>query len=372
MPVYKDKNIKKKEKWYFEVELGLDENGKRKRYRERGFRTKKEAEEAMIKAKRNFMEGTYTDTKNLTYQELFNQWINTKKDISEATKELYLTYFRIHLNPGIGSYKLNKLSPFIIQRFINTLYDKNLSSSSVKRIYSVVRSSLQYAVRMQLLSTNFADSIEKPKENTMKEVKVWSTSEVKQFISSIEGASRYAIAYKLAVYTGMRQGEILGLRWKDINFEKSYLTVQQKLTHKGKIESGAKNKGSMRNISLNKYIIEELLKHKEIIELEKVDNQNHYQDNNLVVCTEIGTPCHPRNLLRLLYSHIEQSGVSRIKFHDLRHTHASLLLLADVNIKIISERLGHASIRITLDTYAHLLPNMQKEAIKKLDTLFGE
>ncbi|WP_054753939.1 tyrosine-type recombinase/integrase [Piscibacillus salipiscarius] len=128
----------------------------------------------------------------------------------------------------------------------------------------------------------------------------------------------------------------------------------------------------MRNISLNKYIIEELLKHKEIIELEKVDNQNHYQDNNLVVCTEIGTPCHPRNLLRLLYSHIEQSGVSRIKFHDLRHTHASLLLLADVNIKIISERLGHASIRITLDTYAHLLPNMQKEAIKKLDTLFGE
>ncbi|WP_054753942.1 tyrosine-type recombinase/integrase [Piscibacillus salipiscarius] len=165
---------------------------------------------------------------------MFNQWINTKKDISEATKELYLTYFRIHLNPGIGSYKLNKLSPFIIQRFINTLYDKNLSSSSVKRIYSVVRSSLQYAVRMQLLSTNFADSIEKPKENTMKEVKVWSTSEVKQFISSIEGASRYAIAYKLAVYTGMRQGEILGLRWKDINFEKSYLTVQQNLHTKEK------------------------------------------------------------------------------------------------------------------------------------------
>ncbi|MDQ0350362.1 integrase [Alkalibacillus filiformis] len=289
--------------------------------------------------------------------------------IAEETKENYLSYYKNHIGPKLGTLNIRKISPIIVQEFVYSLERKKLASSTVKRIYTIVRASLQYAVKMQILTLNSADLIEKPKENRTREVKVWDKQQVRIFLDSIENASRYTIAYKLAIFTGMRQGEILGLRWQDINFVKKYLKIQQKLTHKGKLKYGAKNKTSMRSVSLSDYILNELIKHKEIIELEKIKYNKEYNNNDLVICTEYGNACHPRNLLRLLYSHIKKTNLPRIRFHDFRHTHASLLLEADVNIKIISERLGHSSIKITLDTYLHLLPNMQQEASEKFEEL---
>lgn len=132
-----------------------------------------------------------------------------------------------------------------------------------------------------------------------------------------------------------RQGEILTLRWKDIHFNNNTFSIKQTLNHAGnKIMAGIL-----------------------------------YTNHDLVVCTNIGTPCLPRNLLRSFYSLIEKIDITKIRFHDLGHTHATLLLAKGVNVKVISERLGHSNIKITLDTYSHVLPTMQEDAVNKIEEI---
>ncbi|OZM58365.1 integrase [Lottiidibacillus patelloidae] len=171
----------------------------------------------------------------------------------------------------------------------------------------------------------------------------------------------------------MRQGEVLGLRWQDIDFDIRTLSVTQTLSHDGKtLNRGAKTKASIRTIALPKETVDKLKHHRKLVEDEKKKAGTIYNDNDLVVCTEIGTPCHPRNILRTMYTVIKKVGLQRIRFHDLRHTHATLLLKQGTHPKIVSERLGHADTRITLDRYSHLLPNMQREVADSFgDMLFG-
>lgn len=172
--------------------------------------------------------------------------------------------------------------------------------------------------------------------------------------------------------TGMRQSEILGFRWKYIDFEHGKLSVVQTLSHDGKtLSSETKTKASMRSIFLNAHILTDLIKHNQIVVQEKDHAGSMYQDHNLVVCTAIGTPVIPRNLLRSFYRIMEEADVPRIRFHDLRHTVASLILGQGVNSKIVQEILGHADVRITLDIYSHVLPSVHKDTAQEYgDLLF--
>ncbi|WP_121604895.1 site-specific integrase [Virgibacillus sp. Bac332] len=184
--------------------------------------------------------------------------------------------------------------------------------------------------------------------------------------------SRYYHAFLLALTTGMRQGEILGLRWKDIDIENETISIVQTLSHKGQeLSVGAKTNSGNRRISIDSNTLSQVLKHRTLQEEEMMVNSPVYNSqNDLVVRTSTGLPLSPRNLLRSFYSIIDKSGIKKIRFHDLRHTHASLLLKQGVNPKIVSERLGHANVRITLDTYSHLLPNLQKETVNNFSKMF--
>ncbi|MFC9600197.1 site-specific integrase [Peribacillus butanolivorans] len=160
----------------------------------------------------------------------------------------------------------------------------------------------------------------------------------------------------------------LGLRWRDIDFENECLYVRQTLTHDGKgFKEGAKSKTG------NRFTLSTLKQHRKQIAAKKLRlGVASYKDNDLDVCSSNGKPINPRNLLRSFYNLIEKSKLPKIRFHDLRHTHASLMLQQGENIKLISERLGHSSVKITLDTYLHILPNMQQEASNRLaDKLFN-
>ncbi|PGW18767.1 integrase [Bacillus cereus] len=173
----------------------------------------------------------------------------------------------------------------------------------------------------------------------------------------------------------MRQGEILGLRWRDVDFETGCIRITQTLSSDGKeILPYTKTKSGSRKVDLPEETIIQLKKQRKLIEAEKLEvGSEVYNNLDLVVCTELGTPTNKINIRRSFNSIIKKAEIPKIRFHDMHHTHATLLLLQGVNPKIVSERLGYADVRITLDTYSHLLPSMQKDtAIKFGKMLFGE
>jgi len=364
MSIRKDNN-----KWLFVIELGKDENGKRRQIMRRGFKTKKEAEEAYNKAKYEIQQqGKCLEPSKLLYKDYLNEWLSNKRhNLSQQTFELYSSNINNHIEPVLGDIQLSKLSALHIQRFITELKNKGLSNSTVERIYSIVNASLNNAVKKELLNKNVATLVDKPKVK-QRELQVWDIKMVQQFLKTArEHEPRLYIAFHLALLTGMRQGEILGLRWQDVEFERGNIVVRQTLSHDGKtLKSGGKSRNSVRSIAIDDATLDTLRKHRRMVVQEKVQLGGKYVDNDLVVCTTKGTPITPRNLSRTWYRLLDRSGLPEIRFHDLRHSHASLLMKLGKHPKIVQERLGHASIKLTLDTYSHIMPNMQEEAAKEL------
>ncbi|MBN8199177.1 tyrosine-type recombinase/integrase [Cytobacillus pseudoceanisediminis] len=350
-------------KWDLVVDVGKDQlTGKRKQKKKRGFKSKKEAEKALTAILNEVNEGVYIEPSKQAYKDYLNAWLKGKEhDLSVQTSTAYKSYLKIHIFPYLGHISLATLTPLHIQGFVGELRKKGLSDTTTKRIYNVVNASLNSAVKMELIKKNPASFIEKPKV-IAKETGIWNLKDVSSFLKSIE-FSQYQIAFLLAVTTGMRQGEVLGLRWRDVDFENECLYIRQTLTHDGKgFKEGAKSKAGNRSIGLDTNTVSALKQQRKKNIIIKLKYGSVYNDNDLVVCTNTGKPINPRNLLRSFNSIITKENLPKIRFHDLRHTHASLLLLQGENIKLISERLGHSSVKVTLDTYSHILPNTQKEA----------
>lgn len=369
MPVYKNEKAKGDKKWWYQFYTGEIKNGVRERITKRGFKTKKEAEKAMIEAKAACQKGQYVEPSKMRFQDYLQEWIGTKRNLGEQTLELYDSYMRTHIIPTLGHIPLAKLTALDIEKFLGTLYEKGLAAATAKRIFSVVNAALNSAVAKDLIAKNVASKVEKPQVARRRELVVWDPAFVSEFLEKTRYASRYWIAVYLAIMTGMRQGEILGLRWSDIDFEKRNLTIQQTVNRHRKIKQGAKTKLSMRSVALSPETIEVLKEHRQLIVQERVALGPEYQNNDLVVCTQFGGPVTQRAIQKVWTRFLKKTGAPKITFHDLRHTHASLLIKQGVHIKVISERLGHSSVTITMDTYGHLMPNMQEDAAAGLDAL---
>ncbi|WP_236013224.1 site-specific integrase [Paenibacillus glycanilyticus] len=181
---------------------------------------------------------------------------------------------------------------------------------------------------------------------------------------------RYYCAFLLALTTGMRQGEILGLRWQDVDLKNRTISVRQILNHDGKsFDVGAKTASGIRSIGIDKVTVDRLEKLKRRTNQEHMQSRNLYEDNDLVICTQLGSPLSPRNLNRSFYRLIEKAGVTKIRFHDLRHTHVVMLLKMRENNKRIAERMGWASVKM-LDRYSHVTPHTQKETADAFGEMF--
>lgn len=253
----------------------------------------------------------------------------------------------------------------LLQNYVNDLKEEGFASSTI------IKGSLDYAVNMELLPSNPAKKIQLPKDKK-KEMTVWDIDEIKAFFK-VASQDRLYPAFHLAITTGMRRDEILGLRWKDVDLDKGILYVRQTLSKDGKkFLSGAKTDSSVRSIKLSNETIAVLRKHKARVAREKLQLGPDYVDYDLVICTSKGTPVNPENLKRTFERLIKEARVPKIRFHDLRHTHATMLLAQGVHAKVISERLGHSNIKTTLDIYSHVLPNMQEEAANQIDALLSK
>lgn len=358
--VKKDQNTKT---WYFILTHGKKEDGKPRQFKKRGFKTKQEAQKAMLELEQSLTLGTYIQPNKILYKEyLLERFLEDKMTkVKKQTLNTYRWIVEKHIIPAIGDVELTKLNPIIIQGLYNRLTkEKALSDENIQKVHTLINDSLKKAERWGLIARNPASLVDRPKA-VKKEITVWDVAEVRQFLKCAKKSGRYYIAFLLALTTGMRQGEILGLRWKDVDFENGCVRITQTLSSDGKeLLPYTKTRSGSRTIDLPEETVTALKKHWLFIRGER-EVVRSYKNLNLVVCTGFGTPTHKSNIRRVFKSIIKKADIPKIRFHDMRHTHATLLLLQGVNPKIVSERLGHADVRITLDTYSHLLPSMQRE-----------
>jgi integrase len=280
-----------------------------------------------------------------------------------------------HLKPTLGHIKISLLQSahiqeYYVQKLSNGKIDGGgLSATSVKHHHRLIFKVLKDAVKWQLLMRNVAEAVTPPKTKKV-EMQIWDNEKVKTFLEESKKSSYFPI-YLTAIYTGMRRGEVLGLRWQDIDFQNNIIYVRQSLQEVKKVGLTFKEpkSGKSRSITITSNITKELKKvYKQQLENKLLFGAD-YNDFDLVFAQKNGKPLQPTEMARNYRKMVEKSGLPYIRFHDLRHTHATLMLQQGIHPKVVSERLGHSTIGITMDTYTHVLPNMQKEAAHQFEQL---
>lgn len=367
--------FKRGDRWAGSVELPRDPvTGKRKRKWASG-RTKDEVEKKLIKVLHSVHTGTYTETSKIILAKYFENWLrDIKPDLTPQTYAGYEIIVNKHLIPKLGNIHLNKLQPIHIQNYITEARKEGradgkggLSSRTILHHYRLLNRALKNAVKLQLITRNVCDAVDSPRPDKFEP----TVPERDAFITILEAAkdTKYEVPVYLAATTGMRRGEVLGLKWEDINFENSTLRVMRALsiTEEGLELKAPKTKKSKRTIVLAPTMIDVLTKHKARQAECKLLLGKDYKKNDLVVCLDDGQPIHPNSFSDGFHDFLKNNKLPRIRFHDLRHTHATQLLELGIHPKIVSERLGHSTINITLDTYSHVMPNMQRDAVQQLD-----
>lgn len=370
MPVYKDEETNT---YYCILNYKDPITGRWKQKKKRGFKKLKDAKAAMAELENALNQREYAkiNPKKMTLGSLLTNWLNYKKmTIRKSTLQTYQYYIKSYIEPTLAKYQIADITPALLQLTYSQLVAE-YSPATVKKTHAILYNALELATKWEYIPNNPATLVEPPKVSKP-EIKVWDIETATKFLRfSASENERTHIAYVIAIMCGLRQGEILGLRWSDVDMKKKIMYIRQTLSHDGKrLENATKTAAGTRSVAFSDVVLQELIKHKKLQARERLRAGSAWQDNNLVVTTSVGTPLNPRSLLRSFKRITRNAGLPEIRFHDLRHTHATALLSAGINPKIVSERLGHSSVEITLDVYSHLLPNMQSEAAEAIERQF--
>lgn len=355
--------IKRGDTYTYIVDVGINPiSGKRKQKTKGGFRKKKDAEAALRKILAAIDDNKYVEPSNETFSSYVEHWFSAyyQKRIKETTAATRRNLLDVHLireNPYANK-PLSKITTEDIDDFYSFKIDQEYSTSYIRKMHQMLHQAFQQAVKWKKISFNpVADST--PPSVKSKEMKIWSLDEINAFLAHSKNDKHY-ILFLLAIYTGMRRGEILGLKWSDIDFDKKVINVQRSLAYipeKGYVLTSVKTKSSRRQIPIPNKVVKELLQHKKVQSEQRLRLGEAYQNLDSVVCTEIGTQQDPRNVIRVFRRLCKSANVTPIRFHDIRHTHASILISEGVDIVKVANRLGHANPKITLGIYSHLIPN---------------
>jgi integrase len=369
-----------KNSWAVVVELGRDPTTGKRRQTWRSVKgSKREAEALLVQLLHQRDTGIDEPPGKISAGEYLQKWLRdyARANTAPKTYRCYEDVVRRHLIPGLGSIPLTKLRPQHIQAYYSQALQGgrldgqgSLSARTILRQHQVLHVALRHAVRWQLLASNPADAVEPPRPERH-EIKALRVDEIRRLLEAADATPHGAVVH-LAVATGMRQGELLGLRWRDVDLEAGALHVQQTcqwLPHQGFVFRQPKTQRSRRSVALSPETVRRLRQHRQRQLEERLFLGPAYQDSGLVFATVLGTPIDPSNLRRAWLGIVRTAGLDHMRFHDLRHAHATLLLQQGVHPKVVSERLGHSGVGITLDTYSHVLPDLQAQAAAQLDAL---
>ncbi len=341
--------------------------------------TKREAETKLREMLSDADKGIILASGKAKVGEWLTEWIETKPKLRPETRKSYALVVRVHLAPALGHLKLSDLQRTHLRSLYGELAAKGLKASTIHRIHAILSSALQDALDDNLIPRNVArgmqlQSIEREEMQTL------DAAQVRALLAIAKG-SHYAALMTLAAYSGMRIGELLALTWDAVDFECGSVRVAHNLTRSKQMGEPKTRKGK-RTISLPLACMDALRAHRvEQIE-ERLKWGDQWQDNNLVFCTLRigncksgqtlpGSPLTARVVTRAFESLLEQAGLPRVRFHDLRHTAATLMLLSGVPVKVASARLGHSTSALTMDVYSHVLPEMDREAADKVGRLLA-
>jgi integrase len=316
-------------------------------------------------------DGVPAPSERLTVGKYLEDWLEaTQHTVRHTTYTRYAQYVRIHTVPHIGNVRLSRLTPSDAQRLYALRLEQGASPTSVKHQHTVLHKAFTQAVRWGFLGRNVLELVDSPRMAK----KEMNTLTVEQVAALLEAArnDRLEALYALAVTSGMRQGELLALRWRDVSLDgvrgKLQVTGNLQKTANGLAIVEPKTRSSRRTINLSDVALDALKRHRTAQLEERLRLGAAWKDLDLVFANHDGGFIGASNLMNRSFKPLLISaGLPRVRFHDLRHTAASLLFQQGVNVKVISEMLGHSSITITLDTYAHVIPTMHEEAARVMD-----
>lgn len=367
--------VKRGKKWAISYYIGKAENGKWIQKMESGFETKRDAEKAL----RSRIEAVESNRSNnlscATVDGFLHYWLDTycKQRLAPNTQRGYRVNVEKHIVPYIGKTPLIKLQPKEIQDLYTKLLALGLSPTSVRYVHNNLHKALGYAVKLQAIPRNPAELVEPPRI-ARHEATPLTPDEVLQLITAASG-TEIAVPVLLAVSLGLRRGEALALRWEDIDFERGVLFVRHSALA-GSVDSfqiaETKTKSSQRTIRIPSYVLAALAARYEVLQERRDSWGKSYNPLNLVCCRESGKPLTTNALHHRYKRVLEDAKLPDIRFHDLRHTNATLMLLNGIPAKVVSAMLGHSSIQLTMDTYSHILPDMQEGATNAMDKLLNQ
>jgi integrase len=361
------------------IELGRDPTtGKRRQKWHAGYKSKKEAERALVELLGNVQQGTYVEPSKLTLvQFLRDEWLPAKQaQLRPTTYEAYRMNCATHIIPALGGRRIQELQPGMLNSFYRSLLNGGrsdgkggLSPKTVRHIHGIIHKALRDAGRLGYVPRNVAEFADLPTRaadadtTAPTELQVWSPTELRAFLAGVAG-DRLAAAWRLAATTGMRRGEILGLRWSDVDLEAGRLAVRVARVRAGNavVASRPKTRAGQRVLHLDEPTVAALRTWRREQLQERMLVGPRFVDSGLVFTMSDGSPITPNRFSIWFRAHVKRLGLPRIRLHDVRHSYATAALAAGVPVKIVSQRIGHATTGITLDTYSHVIPGMDSAA----------
>jgi integrase len=363
-------------------------DGRRRKVWRRGIRTLKEARQVRTELLSSLDRGTFILPSRQSIGEFLSEWLDAiRATVRPSTHDSYSRLVKRYIvgepgqagGPRIGGTQLQRLTaPTLNALYADLLRGgrKNsegaLSPRTVRYVHAIIHKALSDAVRWGKVSRNVADLADPPKQRTP-EMRTWAAPEVRRFLEYVLADRLYAL-WRLAVSAGLRRGELLALRWEDLDPKASRLSIRRTLiTVRYKLLfSTPKTARGTRSVALDAVTLAALRDHRKRQAEEHLAWGPAYEDKGLIFCQEDGRPIHPDRISKMFQGHAKAAGLPRVRFHDLRHTAATLALQAGIHPKVVSERLGHSTVSLTLDTYTHAVPALQEEAAETIASVILE
>ncbi|GAC1656448.1 MAG: site-specific integrase [Ktedonobacteraceae bacterium] len=338
-------------------------------------KTRKEVQEQLKVALRDQQQGTLATGNRQTVGQFLEYWLEEvhKEAIRLSSYVKYRALLDRYVFPAFRNVQLQKLTQQQVQALYSRKSKEGLAPETVRGIHRMLHKALDDAVLWGQVPRNVSDSVTLPRL-ARNEIKPLNREQARQLLDAAH-EHRMEALLTVALATGMRRGEILGLHWKDIDFENRSVQVRHTVDRIGKfgiMESEPKTSSSRRKILLPDFVIESLKEHRTRQTEARLKVGEAWQENDLVFCNIYGGFWDPANLLTSFGKLLKDAGLPHMRFHDLRHSTATILLTMGVHPKVVQELLGHTNISLTMDTYSHVLPSMQRDAMDDLDDFFGE
>jgi len=367
-----------KNTWRIRVALEPDANGKRRNYNATVYGSSKDADDAILNKLKERNQGILIQASTKSLDQFLDEWLaeSAKPRLAESTYWNYEYLLKLYVRDVLGSRRLSSIKTRDIQKLYNGLTAAGRSARTVRYVHAILASAFSSAIKWHMLAVNPCSHADLPKK-AHTEMKAFSRAEAKRFLEACK-TDKLGTMFAFALVTGMRPEEYLGLKWSDLDFEKCTATVQRTLVRRKSKGGGwyfgePKTAKSRRTVPIGKKIIPELrsLRSAQLELMMKLGTE--YERNDLVFATDLGKPLDLKNIRNRNFARIlKAADLEGFRVYDLRHSMATLMLAEGVNPKMVSERLGHANIALTMDTYSHVLPDMQQEATARLDNvLYG-